>query len=85
MFKGKSSLFLLIFQFHLVPARHEFGIIRKILELPEFIQVGNPTVTNLFRDQSRQPWITQHYPASGCNTIGFVAEFLGRQFIEIMQ
>src|SRR6185369_8085379 len=57
----------------------------KGLESAEFcLQIAEPSVAQLGRDQLRQPRIAERDPPAGGDAVGNVMEFLREQFVEVM-
>ena len=79
-----SRQVLLVEVLDALPFALECGIGRQRLELAEFVlEVGNPSVANLLRDQGGEPRIAQQHPAPRGHAVGDVAELLRFDRVEI--
>ncbi len=76
---------VLVFPLDAAPLRLELLVIGTGLEPFQFIEAGNPAVTDRPGNEGGKPRIGKHHPAAWRDAIGHVMEFPREQFVEIMQ
>ena len=67
------------------PLARELGVVSKGFELAQLLEVVNPTVAEARGDKASKARIGEDHPAARRDAVGFVAEFLGREVMEITE